>query len=129
VGVGLLLETIAGRRMPGALLPAAGLAGIIAVGGIIICFPALAELTTAATVALAVAGYAFAWPLKDRPISWWPLAGAAGVYFVFGAPVLLSGDATFAGYIKLDDTSTWLAFTDQALTAGRSLDGLNPSSF
>ena len=63
VGLGLLLEAIAGRRMPTALLPAAGFAALVAVGGLTTCFPELAELTTAVTVALAVAGYAAGWPL------------------------------------------------------------------
>jgi hypothetical protein len=37
--------------------------------------------------------------------------------------------ATFAGYIKLDDTATFLALTDRAMEHGRSLDGLAPSSY
>ena len=129
VGFGLLLEAIAGRRMPTALLPAAGFAGIVAVGGIITCFSAIAEATTAVTVALAITGYALGWPLTGREFSWWPVAAAAGVFFVFGAPVILSGEATFLGYIKLDDTSTWLAFTDHVLTYGHSTAGLAPSSY
>jgi hypothetical protein len=115
--------------MPTALLPAAGLAALTAVGGLITCFPSIAEVTTAASVALAVAGYALAWPLGGRSFSWWPLLAAAGVFFVYGAPVILSGEATFTGYIKLDDTATWLAFTDHVLTYGHSVEGLNPSSY
>ncbi len=42
--------------------------------------------------------------------------------------MILSGDATFTGYVKLDDTSTWLAFTDHVLEYGRSVEGLAPSS-
>ncbi|MGH3080536.1 MAG: hypothetical protein ACRDNH_05300 [Gaiellaceae bacterium] len=41
----------------------------------------------------------------------------------------LSGDATFAGYIKLDDTATFIALTDRAIEHGRSLEGLAPSSY
>ena len=41
----------------------------------------------------------------------------------------LSGEATFAGYIKLDDTATWLALTDRVMEHGRSLDGLAPSTY
>ena len=43
--------------------------------------------------------------------------------------MLLSGAATFAGYIKLDDTATWLALIDRALGHGRSLAGLGPSTY
>ena len=59
----------------------------------------------------------------------WALGCAVAVFAVYGAPVLLSGDATFSGYIKLDDTATWMAFTDRTMEIGRSLDGLAPSSY
>ena len=32
----------------------------------------------------------------------------------------------FAGYISLDDTSTWLNFTDRLLQHGRTISGLSP---
>ncbi len=51
-----------------------------------------------------------------------PVAGSpsrVGVFRVFGAPVDLSGEPTFAGYIKLDDTATWLAMTDRVMEHGR----------
>ncbi|MBN8867755.1 MAG: hypothetical protein J0H98_09385 [Solirubrobacterales bacterium] len=59
----------------------------------------------------------------------WPALAALGVFLVFGAPVILSGSPTFAGYVKLDDTSTWLAFTDHVLAHGHSASGLAPSSY
>ncbi|MCB0829050.1 MAG: hypothetical protein KDB62_09610 [Solirubrobacterales bacterium] len=131
LGLGLLAETVSGRRVPGALLPALGFAGLVAVGGLVTCFSDLAELTTAVTVALAAAGFALAWPLGERlrAIPLWPVVAAVGVFLVFGAPVVFSGEAGFAGYIKLDDTSTWLAFTDHVLTYGHSTSGLAPSSY
>ena len=43
--------------------------------------------------------------------------------------MVLSGQATFAGYIKLDDTATWLAMTDRVMEHGRSVDGLAPSTY
>ena len=59
----------------------------------------------------------------------WAVAAASRVFAVYAAPIVLSGEATFAGYIKLDDTATWLAFTDQVMEHGRDLDGLAPSSY
>ena len=120
---------MSGRRLPGALVPALGFAGIIAIGGLVTCFSGLAEFTTGLIVALAVTGFALAWPLKGRSLSLWPILGAFGVFLVFGAPVIFSGEAGFAGYIKLDDTSTWLAFTDHVLAYGHSTSGLAPSSY
>jgi len=58
----------------------------------------------------------------------WGLGTAIGVYVAFALPVVASGEATFAGYIKLDDTATWLAISDHVLEHGRELDGLAPSS-
>jgi hypothetical protein len=49
------------------------------------------------------------------------------VFCVDAAPIVLSGQATFAGFLKLDDTSTWMALTDRVMTHGRSLAGLPPS--
>ena len=97
-----------GRRMPPALLPGVGLAVMIAVGGLITCFPDLAKFTTATIAALAAAGFAATWPWREHRsgLNIWPILGAFGVFVVFGAPVIFSGDATFAGYVKLYDTST-----------------------
>ena len=57
------------------------------------------------------------------------MAGLALVFAVYAAPIVLSGEATLAGFIRLDDTATWLAFTDQVMANGRDLDGLAPSSY
>ena len=54
---------------------------------------------------------------------------AVATFAVFAAPIVLSGRATFAGYIKLDDTATYLAMTDRAMQHGRSLAGLAPSTY
>lgn len=117
--------------MPPALLPGVGLAAMIAVGGVITCFPDLAKFTTSVIAALAAAGFAATWPWRElrRDINFWPIGGAIGVFIVFGAPVIFSGDATFAGYVKLDDTSTWLAFADHVLTYGHSTAGIPASSY
>ena len=51
------------------------------------------------------------------------------MFAAYAAPIVLSGEATFAGYIKLDDTATWMAFTDRVMERGRDLDGLAPSTY
>ena len=80
-------------------------------------------------VALALVGFVLTFPWRGRGGSGpWPWVAAAGVYLVFLSPVLLSGTDTFVSYIKLDDTATWLAFTDHVLEYGRSIEGLAPSS-
>ena len=56
-------------------------------------------------------------------------ATAVATYAALGAPVFLSGSATVASYITLDDTATWLAFSDRLLEHGRNVAGLAPSTY
>ena len=56
-------------------------------------------------------------------------APRAAVFAVYAAPIVLSGEPTVAGFIKLDDTATWLALTDRLADHGRDLGGLAPSSY
>ncbi|HEX6117700.1 MAG TPA: hypothetical protein VFY99_11410 [Solirubrobacterales bacterium] len=130
LGVGLLAEAASGRRAPGALLVPLGVAGLIVAGQATASFDPTAELTIPLALALAAAGYALA-IRRRRPLrpSLPPLLAFLVVAAVFGAPVIASGDPTFAGYIRLDDTSTWLALTDRVMEHGRSLDGLARSSY
>jgi hypothetical protein len=129
LGCGLLLERLAGVRLPRALLLPCGYAAIVVVGVMSTTNGATAPLTTPFVVALAVAGLALALPWRPPSRIGWPFAAALGVFAVYGAPVLMSGHATFAGYIELDDTSTWLGFTDRLMTHGRTLGGLPPSTY
>ena len=50
------------------------------------------------------------------------------VFYLHGLPILLSKTPTFAGWIKLDDGSTFLAMTDQMLLASRNTSILAPST-
>ena len=130
VGCGLLLQTVAGTRVPGALVPALGLALVIVVAQFLTLADATAELATPVAVVMAIAGFALG--LRRRPIprpNWWAVAAAIAVFAVFAAPVVLSGEPTFAGYLRLDDTATWMALTDRVMDHGRSLAGLPPSTY
>jgi hypothetical protein len=129
LGCGLLLQQISRTALPGALLPTAGFAVVLVAAHIATAWSATAELAIPAVLALAVSGYALSLPVRKRRIDGWALGSACAVYAVFAAPIVLSGAATFAGYIKLDDTATWLAMTDRLLDHGRNLDGLAPSSY
>jgi hypothetical protein len=51
------------------------------------------------------------------------------VFAIYAAPIVLSGSATWAGYVKLDDTATWLALVDRTLSAGHTLSGLPTSTY
>ena len=129
-GCGLLLERAAGMRIPGALVPIAGLALVVVATQLATASDATAELASPLVIALAAAGMLVAVrarrPLRPEP---WAAVAAAAVLAAYGAPVLMSGEPTFAGYVKLDDTATWLGITDRVMEHGRSAAGLPPSSY
>src|SRR5438309_343232 len=127
LGFGLLAEALGGRRVPGALLAPLGMAALTVFGLATTAFPATASWTAPLAAALAVAGFAAA-VRRRRPLrpDGWALVAPVAVFCAFAAPVVLSGEPTFAGYIKLDDTATWFAITDRLMEHGRSLSGLPP---
>lgn len=130
-GAGLLVRELSGAPVRPALIPPLGLALITCAGSLTTATDSTAELTIPLALIASAAGFFAARPL--RLPEWASIAPGAiaglGVFLLYGAPVLLSGDATFAGYIKLDDTSTWLSLTDRIMEAGQSSDGLAPSSY
>ena len=131
IGWGVLVERACGRKLDGPVLPGIGLAAMIVAAGATTSFDATAELTTPLVAVAGLAGLALgliSGRLRGRPPLW--AAGAAvAVFAVYAGPIVLSGEATFAGYIKLDDTATWLALTDRVMEHGRNLDGLAPSTY
>ena len=129
MGLGSLVELATRDRLPGALLPLAGLAAMIVVARAFTAWSVTAPLAAPAIVAAAIVGLGLATPWRGRIFEPWTLAAALGVYALYAAPVVLSGEDGFAGYIKLDDTATWFAITDRVIEDGLDLSGLAPSSY
>jgi hypothetical protein len=128
-GLGLLVDVACGRRLPGVLVPPMGLAALVVVGDFTTATDATAELTVPLVLVLAVLGAGLSLPWRFGRPDPLPIAVAVSVFVVFGAPVILSGNPTFAGFIMLDDTATWLAMTDRIMEHSRSLAGLEGSSY
>src|SRR3954452_1177927 len=98
IGCGLLVERAAGP-LPGALLAPVGLAALIVVASLATTNGVNATAGVWLVVACAVAGFAAGrW---RRRADWWAVGAAVAVFAVFAALVVLSGQATFAGYITL----------------------------
>ncbi len=129
LGCGLLLEAAAKVRLPGALLLGAGLTVVIVVAQITTASDFTAEATTPVVVAIALAGLALRARRERLRLDPWAVAACAAVYAVYAAPIVLSGQPTFGGYIKLDDTATWMALADRVMTHGHDLSGLAPSTY
>src|SRR5262249_43068273 len=58
----------------------------------------------------------------------WAGGAALVVFGVYAAPFFAHGQATWAGFIKLDDTATWMALTDHVFEFGRGVGHLPPST-
>jgi hypothetical protein len=136
LGCGLLLEAIVGRRLPGPLLAPIGFTAVVIAAGVITSRGETAPLATPLVVLLALLGFALALlggggeaRRRASRLDGWALVAFFAVFLVYGAPVILSGHPTFTGYIKLDDTATWLAFVDRVMEHGRNLSGLEPSTY
>jgi hypothetical protein len=128
VGCALLLEAISESRLRPALVLPAGFALVVVVAQFAPLSDATAELAAPAVVGCAVAGLLLGRAHLRRGDGW-ALAAAVAAFAFYAAPVAFSGSATFAGYIKLDDTATYFAMLDRLLEHGRSLDGLPPSTY
>jgi hypothetical protein len=130
LGCGLLVELIAGRRLPGTLLLVGGYSLVVVVAQLPAQWDTTAELGVPLVVALGIAGYGLgAERLRSTRPDPWAAGAALAVFIVFAVPVVASGEATFTGYLRLDDTASWLGIADRALTHGTSLRGLEPSSY
>src|SRR5438445_9872701 len=106
LGCGLLIQAGAGLKVPAPLLLPAGFAVVSLTTQFAHLSDRTAELGTPAVVALAIAGFGLSRPWRARRVlDGWLGATAVGVFAIFAAPAVLTGRATFLGYIKLDDTA------------------------
>jgi hypothetical protein len=128
LGWGVIVERASALRLNGALLLPSGLAAALVVAGTLTAFSATAPAAVTVVAVGAAAGLVLAWRWRRWP-GGWPLLAAVGVLLAYGAPVLLSGQATFAGYVKLDDTASFFTFIDNAMSHGRSVTGLPASTY
>jgi hypothetical protein len=129
-GLGLLIERAAGSLLPGVLILPLGSAGIVVTSQLTTYFDWTAKLTTPLVVVLAAAGLVLGLErLRRLALDPWATAAAVGVFAVFAAPILLSGEATFAGYTVLGDTSIQMIGSDQLPETGRDFHSLAPSSY
>ena len=129
LGCGLLVERLTGTPIPGALVPVVGLAADHRRGAV----PDHFGLDRRARDpdrggGARSSGWLSSRCWRRRFDALGGRGGARGRSRLRGAHRPL-GQATFAGYIKLDDTATWMALTDRVMEHGRSLSGLAPSTY
>ena len=129
LGCGLLIRFLTRADIGTVMLAPLGFATLILIGELASVFSFTAELTAPAATAAAIAGVLLSRPSTPRRWDPWAIAAPLAVFAVYAAPIVLSGEPTFSGYIKLDDTSTFLAITDRIAGHGRDLSGLAPSTY
>ncbi|MFN8222176.1 MAG: hypothetical protein U0R50_02895 [Gaiellales bacterium] len=131
VGCGLLVRRVVGDGGASGVpvVVGSGFAFVVVLSGLWTAWSVSAPLAVPTVVVLALAGLvvgARSW----RPVEWRvPVVVMVVVFVAFGLPVVLSGEASFAGYVKLDDTASFVALGGRALSHGRDISGLAPSSY
>ena len=128
-GWGVLIERAAGLSLNDALVIPVGLAGALVVAGTITTFPAIAPATITLVAVGLAAGWCWPSPAAAASRAGRSILAAARRLLAYGAPVIFSGQATFTGFIKLDDTATWLNIIDNVFSHGRSVAGLPASTY
>lgn len=128
VGLSLLVERLTELSLPWAVRPALGMAIAIVLAQFGTATSSTAPLILPATLALAVLGLVLGYGVPGS----WPrraevLVGGA-VFGLFALPFLIHGDPTWAGYIKLDDSGTFMALSDHVFEHGRGVGHLPVSS-
>jgi hypothetical protein len=124
VGAGLLVDRASGRFLPGALLPPVGAAALIGASQLTTYAWPLAPATPYVMVALAIAGFLFAWhrvrTLARRWRAWaWQIVAPVLVYILALAPVLFAGRPTFSSYMVLTDSAVHMIGADFLMRHGQ----------
>lgn len=128
IGLSMLVERLTGFRIPWTVRPALGMATAIVLAQFGTATSATAKLTLPAILILAVLGLLFTRGVATGAPSRGEAAVGGVVFLLFALPFLVIGEATWAGFIKLDDTATWMALTDHVFESGRGLGQLPPST-
>lgn len=125
-GLSLLLERALAVGLPWTLRPGLGAAAIIVLAQFGTLSATTAPWTLPAIALLGLLGWVVgalgAGSNRRRwftPEQRWGLFAGALTLALYALPFLVRGEATWAGYIKLDDTATFMAMADWAFEHGR----------
>ena len=130
-GCGLLVERVAGRRLPGLLVLPVGLALMVVLANLAITTGTTAELGTFAILAAAIAGFAFggrALLARERRIEPWAAGAVAVTYLIGAAGVILVGEVTMTGYLVDGTVAIHLLGAEHMVHDGRDFSSLADSS-
>ena len=134
VGCGLLVDRIAGRPLPGALIAPVGMAAVVVIASFFTWPEATAPLTPWALAVAAIAGYVVGWGrLRASLRRWrhaiWPGVAALLPAGMMSLPVLVTGKAGFTGYGRIVDLAYQIAWAGYLQTGGQGKPDNIGSSF
>jgi hypothetical protein len=130
VGAGLLVDRVSGSFLPAALLPAVGLASLIAVSQLCTYSSTLAPETSYALLAAGAGGFALgrarvAALARRARDCWWMPALPLCAYSLALAPVLLAGRPSFSSYLTLADSAVHMLGADYLVRHGQEFAHLD----
>lgn len=129
-GIGLLFERVVGTELEDGLVLPVGFAGSL---GLLSLPYGLGLPAPAALAFIAVSIAAGFWLGRDRLGASVPTpavcVAAVTVYCLYMAPVVLSGSATFAGYVLLGDNAVHFSLVDHVMEHGSRMTDLPYSSY
>ncbi len=130
LGLGLLAERLTRTQLPATVILAVGMSALVVVTSLLTAFHLTAVVAGPVLVVLAAIGWLLSRPtFLTRARRRWSSLSAVAVFACYAAPVALSGAVSWAGFIKLDDTATWLALADRLSSEGHTTDGLAQSTY
>jgi hypothetical protein len=133
VGTGLLIDRCSGRLLPAALIPAVGVAGLIAVSQLTTYAASTALSTPYVIGGVALVGFGLGWPrMRAFAGNWrtggWTVGLPVVVYVLALAPVLFAGRPTFSSYGVLPDSAVHMIGADFLIHHGQDYTHLDLSN-
>src|SRR5437879_4654374 len=130
LGAGLLVDRVSGSFLPAALLPAVGLAALIATSQLCTYPSALAPATPYVLLVVSLAGFvlararlvALARSMRER---WLGPVLPLLAYALALAPVLLVGRPSFSSYLVLGDSAVHMVGADYLVRHGQDFAHLD----
>lgn len=131
LGLGLLLTMVIAWPKNLSIITASGFLLVIIFGSLLTASSITAPYTAFCVLALSVIGLIFGLIRRRSSLSldYPSVAGGLITYVVFGLPVMAYGKPSWAGWVQLDDTASFLAVTDRIMSVGQSVPSLVTSTF
>ncbi len=130
LGLGLFVDRLCGRPLPGGLLVPVGFAALVVVTQFTMLPAQSFPISVPVVIGLALFGFAAGYRrLLSAGINWLVTSLSLAVFTLSGAVIWLTGEATFAGYGVLGDTSVHMIGADYLVHHGRSFGGNLPSAY